>query len=1308
MRAGASGRVLLVLMIIALGANESRAQTPQKSGAKPSGFRLLARANGALAVNRVFCSVNASGEICFDPTGTTFGGFWPRGTTNNYVFNSGFQIAGVVGGTEPFSWLGDTTGASFFAPTGITHGVPVRLVHNSGDPEDQANWPAAALVADEDTEANPFNRLLRGRPSAGQADLWWLTWEGDPGVNRERKHPLGVLLEQRGMGWNFPAGNEDILYFLFTIYNITSTNPADYAGVRPAMREILLERAAQFHALNQSGDVVLPERGYPIEDAYVAFAADMDVGEVDLNYASVNVPFALGYTYDHRFAQQPGWTFDPDIFGPPFFPGVGFVGVKYLASPRDSLGQQLGITNFSGYEGGTSRVFDEPVTMLQIYRYLSGRLDPNAGDPQCNTGNPAVTHICFINQGFPSDMRFYQSTGPLTIPAGGSASVVVAYIFAAPVRVGSCTPPCDVRPGDPTILGDAGRMAGGVNVVDSMTGYAGFDDGNQDGRVDQKEFQAVPGSLLGKAQVAQAVFDGGFLLPFAPDAPPFYLIPGDGQVTVLWQPSPSEASGDPFFETANAATTIPAGGGSPTPNPLYDPNYRQHDVEGYRVYRGRVDSPSSLQLLAQFDYAGTLISDFQGQVNPVPTCAPELGINAGVDPDTGVDLCDFDPVQPGVARTKHVDVPLVGPVVQVRLGRRVALADGRALVLGADTAVAGAASSCVGSGNDQECALRDTGVPFVYLDRTPRKNLRYFYSVTAFDVNSIESGPSSLESPRTTKAVTPVKFASNYESSTAIETRMEGRGVALEQDSLVPAIDAVTGTFSQRFPPASNVRLDFVGQQVQGIFAGAGSFGVRLTGLALGDARNSIPARYAYTATNSMGDQSTFEIAVLPDLRGPFNTTVRGPPFPAARVDDALASRYGLPPGFQQSAEVRHGLVGYTATNAFGRGAVDGSISPAAGTTGVHYNGPRWFQGSNETRADPNAANVASTENATDFNNAGELPGVVTIQNPQSYTQLSGDWRRVEAVLTGAVRAADFNFYWGAGGRVDSVIDLTHNVPVPFMAESLGGGWGLLNQSATAAPGSFDQRPDVLTVTDFGCVHPLRDPSRAPDTQGPSGIPCTAPSFLLSDVAVPGPIAIFGGALANARTQSVAVGSGFAVYVAGHLFLLELVPGGGVPAAGTVWTLRSYIGHVSGGNGAAGPEGPYSFIPAPRTFSALGAELRLSYENVNRVRAPTENDLTRVHTVPDPYYVTNAFEVATESKVIRFVNLPEQAIIRIYSSSGILVALLEHQSDTFGGAATWNVQNRNSHVVASGVYFYHIESGSARRVGRMTIVNFAE
>jgi hypothetical protein len=51
---------------------------------------------------------------------------------------------------------------------------------------------------------------------------------------------------------------------------------------------------------------------------------------------------------------------------------------------------------------------------------------------------------------------------------------------------------------------------------------------------------------------------------------------------------------------------------------------------------------------------------------------------------------------------------------------------------------------------------------------------------------------------------------------------------------------------------------------------------------------------------------------------------------------------------------------------------------------------------------------------------------------------------------------------------------------------------------------------------------------------------------------------------------------------------------------------------------------------------------------------------------------------------------------------------VEHHSTQLGGSATWNVLSRNSQVVASGVYFYHIESGDARRVGRFTVVNFAQ
>ena len=170
-----------------------------------------------------------------------------------------------------------------------------------------------------------------------------------------------------------------------------------------------------------------------------------------------------------------------------------------------------------------------------------------------------------------------------------------------------------------------------MNKIDTMTGYLGLQRRDGDGIVTQAEINAVPGSLLGKAKTAQTVFDNKFLLPFAPDRPDFFLVPGNNQVTVLWNRSATETTPDPFFAIASQPPAIDPLTGTPVANALYDPNFRGLDVEGYRIYRGRVDNPSELQLIAQFDYAPDasgqgIFTDFRGDVNPIPGCAPELGV----------------------------------------------------------------------------------------------------------------------------------------------------------------------------------------------------------------------------------------------------------------------------------------------------------------------------------------------------------------------------------------------------------------------------------------------------------------------------------------------------------------------------------------------------------------------------------------------------------------------------------------------------------------------------------------------------------
>ena len=101
-------------------------------------------------------------------------------------------------------------------------------------------------------------------------------------------------------------------------------------------------------------------------------------------------------------------------------------------------------------------------------------------------------------------------------------------------------------------------------------------------------------------------------------------------------------------------------------------------------------------------------------------------------------------------------------------------------------------------------------------------------------------------------------------------------------------------------------------------------------------------------------------------------------------------------------------------------------------------------------------------------------------------------------------------------------------------------------------------------------------------------------------------------------------------------------------------------------------------------------------------------DLSKVHTVPDPYYVRSAYEVGPANKRLYFVNLPPRAIVRIYTLNGTLVRVLEHNDPQDGTQLAWDLRNRNNQFVASGVYFYVVETPEGdKKVGRFTVIQFA-
>ncbi|MEO8138392.1 MAG: hypothetical protein ABI742_02040, partial [Gemmatimonadota bacterium] len=262
--------VLLAALVAVLAsvAMPNVASAEPQPGVTKKGFRLFARALGAMTINRVYCGLSSSGQICVDSTNssTIGGGYWPKGTPDQYVFNSGLQVAGIVG-ADGGVWAGDTTGGFFFDPKGTTeHGQQVLPISNATNTVDLSSWPAAACVPRGDSSASLFNPLLQTdsttgptgdgtgipycRKSASQGDVWFVSWEGNSTLKAGRKHPLGIAVETRGLGWNFPAGNEDILYFIYTFYNITTPDITAYTGfgARPALASLLAAQGAAFQS----------------------------------------------------------------------------------------------------------------------------------------------------------------------------------------------------------------------------------------------------------------------------------------------------------------------------------------------------------------------------------------------------------------------------------------------------------------------------------------------------------------------------------------------------------------------------------------------------------------------------------------------------------------------------------------------------------------------------------------------------------------------------------------------------------------------------------------------------------------------------------------------------------------------------------------------------------------------------------------------------------------------------------------------------------------------------------------------------
>jgi len=333
-RLGQEGRKLvwggaLTALLLAAGTTVIGDVSPEakRQRAQDDSFSLFAGPTAVLRGNQLQCGLNSIGAVCTDvfdsPTGG--GGFWPTGSPNQYIFNTGLQVAAVVG-ADGGPWANDTTAALFFDPLGTNqHGTQLTNIYDSLNPDDAANWPPEAKVLDEDL----YQPVLIGRDAASQQDSWVQYWDGNPDRISGRQHPLGIKVTQRSLAWNYPAGNESLIYFTYNFENVSAD--------------------AEFQRLNENqffgGANQLPDAGYTLEAMYAAFATDMDVtNNATDNFSTAILPFDLGLSYHGGFS-APDFAYDPALFFPPFFTDApGIVGIKYLRSPIDpATGEQVGL-----------------------------------------------------------------------------------------------------------------------------------------------------------------------------------------------------------------------------------------------------------------------------------------------------------------------------------------------------------------------------------------------------------------------------------------------------------------------------------------------------------------------------------------------------------------------------------------------------------------------------------------------------------------------------------------------------------------------------------------------------------------------------------------------------------------------------------------------------------------------------------------------------------------------------------------------------------------------------------------------------
>jgi hypothetical protein len=555
--------MLAALMMVSFAADLAAARKQAYKTKRVASARLQAfRARQSSGNNFAFYLSN-SGFLAVNPTSPFApGGFWPSGSTNNYVYQSGINILGIVDadGDGTFSDTVETS-AVYDAEwregyaSGAKDDPGARLFFSTGD-DDLTGWPDEFRTVDEDTDSPTFG--LRVPEVIGDQDVVTVFTDVDgPVFQGAGVHRLGLEVRQRVV--LISTGIErDIMYVNWTLENASYyVSRSEVAQTPYDIRGLLVDIKTDFDigVATDDASAVMPT-------SQLALAYDSDFREEDFG----RQPGIMGSTILYSPVEDDGLD-NPTVFEPE---GNGLVDETFGEIMDAGLVHPV---------TGELLVFPEEVRHLKaerfylytMYTYGDQRPDPfsDAGAYRILSAAPGTNllpafdpYADFLEATIIEDLRQNIVTGPFDLNAQDEpVDVWAAFYFSS-------------ADNDPNVNGHKADLS----------------QLNPEG-----EFSRV----LQLAEAARLTYEAGFLRAKPPTAPELRLIPGDRQVTITWDDLPVSNTYDDYADSYQAAQLV-LKDSIPDGFPGID-GYRGNDFEGFRVYRSLTGERKDAVKIAQFD-----------------------------------------------------------------------------------------------------------------------------------------------------------------------------------------------------------------------------------------------------------------------------------------------------------------------------------------------------------------------------------------------------------------------------------------------------------------------------------------------------------------------------------------------------------------------------------------------------------------------------------------------------------------------------------------------------------------------------------